>query len=210
MTRAAIPPIEDYDLHAPELRAANVVTWTHDPARSALLVHDMQAYFLALLPPALRRGLVENCRTLVDHARAKQVPIFYTAQRGDMSPQERGLLRDFWGDGMRSAPEHTAIAEALAPRPRDTVLTKWRYSAFFATALEEALRGDGRDQLILCGVYAHIGVLATALDAYARDIQVFLVQDAVADFSRQAHAQALRHAAACCARVLPAREVCEP
>lgn len=204
-----IPRIEDYELHAPELSAANTVTWAQDDSRSILLVHDMQEYFLDLLPQALRRSLVESCRRLVAYARAHDVPIFYTAQRGDMSPKERGLLYDIWGKGMTSATAHTAIAAPIAPRSQDIVLTKWRYSAFHATALDEAFRKHGRDQIIICGVYGHIGVLASAIDAYSRDIQVFLVQDAIADFSKQAHVQTLNYAAECCAKVLPVSEVCK-
>jgi isochorismate hydrolase len=204
-----IPRIQDYALHAPELSAVNIVTWAQEDGRSLLLVHDMQKYFLDLLPQALRRSLVESCRKLVAYARAHDVPIFYTAQRGDMSPKERGLLYDIWGKGMSSTPAHTAIAEEIAPRPQDVVLTKWRYSAFYATALDEAFRKHGRDQIIICGIYAHIGVLASAIDAYSRDIQVFLVQDAIADFSIQAHAHALCCAAECCAKVLPVSEVCK-
>jgi isochorismate hydrolase len=209
MMRPGIPRIEDYELHAPELGAASIVTWAPDHRRAILLVHDMQQYFLDLLPQALRRSLVEGCRKLVAYARAHDVPIFYTAQRGDMSPKERGLLYDIWGKGMSNATAHTAIAEEIAPLPDDAVLAKWRYSAFHATALDEAFRKHGRDQIIICGVYAHIGILASAIDAYSRDIQVFLVQDAIADFSKQAHAQALSYAAECCAKVLPVSEVCE-
>jgi isochorismate hydrolase len=207
MINTVISRIEDYDLHAPEFSAANVVTWAQDDRRSILLVHDMQKYFLDLLPQALRRSLVENCRKLVSYARGHQVPIYYTAQRGDMSPKERGLLYDIWGKGMSSATEHTAIPDEIAPRPQDVVLAKWRYSAFFATGLDEAFREHGRDQIIICGVYAHIGVLASAIDAYSRDIEVFLVQDAIADFSKQAHARALNYAAECCAKVVPVTEV---
>ena len=210
MNDMVIPRIEDYELHAPELSAANIVTWTQDDRRSLLLVHDMQQYFLDRLPQAVRGSLLENCRRLVAHARAHDVPIFYTAQRGDMSPKARGLLYDIGGKGMSSATTHTAIPEVIAPRPQDAVLAKWRYSAFYATSLGEAFREHARDQIIICGVYAHIGVLASAIDAYSRDIQVFLVQDAIADFSKQKHAQALSYAAECCAKVLPVSEVCKP
>lgn len=204
-----IPQIENYTLRAPELHAVNVVAWQQDDDRSVLLVHDMQKYFLDLLPRSLRNELVDNCRELVVHARERGIPIVYTAQRGDMSSAERGLLFDIWGRGMSSRSDHTSITDELAPQPGDTVLAKWRYSAFHATPLRETFARHGRDQIIICGVYAHIGVLASAIDAYSSDIQVFLVKDAIADFSKQAHAQALAYAAECCARILSTREICQ-
>jgi isochorismate hydrolase len=204
-----IPQIENYTLRDPELRAVNVVAWQKHDDRSVLLVHDMQKYFLEMLPQPLRGELIDNCRQLVAHARERGIPIVYTAQRGDMSTAERGLLFDIWGRGMSSRSDHTGIADELALEPEDTVLAKWRYSAFHSTPLRETFKRHGRDQIIICGVYAHIGVLASAIDAYSNDIQVFLVQDAMADFSKQVHAQALAYAAECCAKVLSTREVCQ-
>ena len=57
------------------------------------------------------------------------------------------------------------------------------------------------DQLVICGVYAHLGCLITAYDAFSHDIETFLAADAVADFSAQHHAMALANAAAGCAVV---------
>ncbi len=98
-------------------------------------------------------------------------------------------------------PEALAIPDAVAPADGDTVLTKWKYSAFVRTELDALLRESGRDQLVITGVYAHIGVLMSACDAWMRDIQAFVVADAVADSSREDHDMALRWAAGRCAVV---------
>lgn len=87
------------------------------------------------------------------------------------------------------------------PRDGDTLLTKWKYSAFVRTDLLERLREQGRDQLVVTGVYAHIGVLMTARYAWMRDVQAFVVADAVADFSEREHRMALEWAAGRCAVV---------
>ena len=89
----------------------------------------------------------------------------------------------------------------VGPGEDDWVFTKWRYSAFFRSDLLERMRGEDRDQLVLCGVYAHVGVLVTALDAYTNDIQTFLVADAIGDFTADHHRLAVDYAAQRCAVV---------
>ena len=69
------------------------------------------------------------------------------------------------------------------------------------------MRADGRDQLVICGVYAHVGVLMSAVEAFTHDIQPFLVADAVADFSEEYHRMAVGYAAERCAVVVTAKEV---
>jgi bifunctional isochorismate lyase/aryl carrier protein len=192
MTRG-LPTIAAYDLPAASALPPNAVTWRVDPARAALLVHDMQRYFVAAFAPdaspiAEVIGHINLLRRACD---ARRMPVFYTAQPGRQPRSERGLQADFWGPGMTSAPDHQRIVEALAPAEGHVVLVKHRYSAFQRTDLEARLRALGRDQLIVTGIYASIGCLLTAADAFMRDIQPFLVADAVADFSRGRHEQAL-------------------
>ncbi|MEU1709127.1 isochorismatase family protein [Streptomyces sp. NPDC005706] len=204
---AGIPPIEPYVLPTADTLPANTAQWTADADRAVLLVHDMQHFFLAPFPDGVRGPLISNATALRDRAAALGVPVAYTAQPGSMTQQERGLLADFWGAGMRRDPTDRDVADDLAPREGDWRLTKWRYSAFHNSSLLERMREAGRDQLILCGVYAHIGVLMTAVEAFTNDIQPFLVADAVADFDESHHRMALEYAAGRCAMVVTAKEV---
>lgn len=202
-----IPPIAAYDLPRPTELPTNVVAWEPDPRRAVLLVHDMQRYFLAPFEPTFRRSLIETCAHLRDRSEALGVPTRYTAQPGGMTEQERGLLRDFWGPGMRVDPIDREIVEELTPRTEGAVMTKWRYSAFFRSDLLEQMRAQGRDQLIICGVYAHVGVLMTALEAFSNDIQPFVVADALGDFTAEHHEMTLTYAAGRCAKVVTAEEL---
>jgi isochorismate hydrolase len=198
---AGIPPIEPYPLPSVADLPGNTAQWTVDPDRAALLVHDMQRYFLRPFPPTVRDPLVHNAARLRGLASTQGIPVAYTAQPGGMTEESRGLLRDFWGPGMRVDPVDREVVEPLAPGPDDAVFTKWRYSAFFRSGLHEWLREHGRDQLVVCGVYAHVGVLMTAVEAFSNDIQPFLAADAVADFSAEYHWLAVEYAARRCAVV---------
>jgi isochorismate hydrolase len=197
-----IPEIKPYALPSAGDLPANTASWTPDPRRAVLLVHDAQRFFLRPLPAAtLRSDLTGNIARLLTAARGAGVPVAYTAQPGGMTDEQRGLLQDFWGPGMRVDPADRAIADELTPAAGDWRLTKWRYSAFFRSGLLERLREAGRDQLVLCGVYAHVGVLMTAVEAFSHDIETFLAADAVADFSEADHWMALEYAARRCAVV---------
>ena len=211
----ALPKIAPYSYREQEHQ--NRVNWRVDPARAALLVHDMQRYFVRAfelerngqpLPDAQINIAIANIRRLLDAAHAANIPVYYTAQPPRQNPADRRLLTDFWGDGLQDD-ESAQILDELAPTEADTVLTKWRYSAFERSPLEEQLKDLGRDQLIIGGIYAHIGCLTTALEAFMRDIQPFMVADALADFTAEEHRMACEYASGRCARVLNTAEVLE-
>lgn len=208
MTRAlpapGIPAIEGYPLPGPGDLPANTARWTPDPRRAALLVHDMQRFFLRPFPESVRTPLIANTALVRRAAADTGMPVAYTAQPGGMTPRQRGLLKDFWGPGMTPSAEDRAVVGDLAPSPADHTFTKWRYSAFVNTRLLDWMRGKRRDQLVICGVYAHVGVLMTACEAFSHDIQPFVVADAVADFGADEHRMALRYAARRCAVVIGA------
>lgn len=194
----AIPKLASYPMPTVESFPTNKVNWTLEPSRAVLLIHDMQEYFLDFYgeDSPLVAHLVANIVALRDWCHAQGIPVVYTAQPSEQSPQDRALLNDMWGPGLTTASRQVQqVVAPLRPHPQDTVLVKWRYSAFIRSPLEQMIKEGGRDQLIICGVYAHIGCMVSATEAFMRDIQPFFVGDALADFSEEEHRMALRYVA---------------
>lgn len=106
-----LPALIDYA--TPRHTPTNRVNWTLDPSRAAVLVHDLQRYFFrAFAPgcPALERALAATAEILAA-ARAAGVPVFYTAQTGDQSTDERSGCAT-------TSPPCGASPSPTRPRPR--------------------------------------------------------------------------------------------
>lgn len=205
----AIAPIASYEVPAAQSWPACRAPWRFEPERAALLVHDMQSYFLRPFDPERSplRPLLSNVRALLAACDRAGVPIIHSAQPGEQSRDERGLLWDLWGPGIVEEPGEERLAFAVEPQSSALVLHKRRYSAFHETELSTFLAAHGREQLLICGVYAHIGCLATATDGFMRGVQPFVLSDATADFSAEDHAVALRQVARTCGVVTTTDEV---
>ncbi|MDA3645270.1 isochorismatase family protein [Saccharopolyspora indica] len=206
----ALPTIAPYRVPQPDELPENRVSWRPDPNRSVLLIHDMERHFVNAFPAEGEPldQVVPNIALLRETARAAGVPVVYCAQPGGQTPEQRGLQLEWWGPGVAD-PAQEAIIDELAPGDGDVLLTKWRYSAFQRTELRQLLRDWGRDQLIITGIYAHIGCLMTAAEAFQQEVQAFLVADAVADFSAEEHRMALTYAAKRCAVVDTAQRLAQ-
>jgi len=124
---------------------------------SRLVVVDVQQKLLDQIPVAAT--LVENCRRLICGARLLDVPIAATEQ------YPAGL-----------GPTVEVLAGLL-----DEIPEKLRFSCAECLGWEAPGESDlERDQVVICGIEAHVCVLQTALDLAARGFRVFVVVDAVA------------------------------
>lgn len=202
----AIPTITPYQI--PEGPFPARVDWQLNPLRAALLIHDMQNYFIDAYDTQAEpmATVLPNMVAIREACASAGVPVVYTAQPGDQHPSRRGILADFWGRGLDSGRDENIIDE-LAPRPGDITVTKWRYSGFQRTDLRHLLAHHGRDQLIVIGVYAHMGCMISATEAFMMDVRPFFVADAVADFTREEHEMACSYVGKRAGRILNSRNV---
>ena len=194
------------------IRAVGGVDWPADPSRSVLLVHDMQDHFVNKYQRDAEpiSSVIKGVQKLVEAARSAGIPVVFSAQPGDQDPVERALLTDFWGTGPRTEatgliPEISEVGEVTDSE----LMTKWRYSAFQRTDLHERLAEAGRDTLVITGIYANIGIKATALEAFMTDVRSVVVADVVADFTVDEHWAGVEWVARRCGAVAGVDEVLE-
>lgn len=166
--------------------------WVLDSDRAVLLLHDYQEFFFEFLTESLREEIIENTNLVVEWAIENRVPMIFSGQAGYGERLERGILRDLWGPGMPNETQDKKFVEGVRKTSDSHEILKQRYSAFAATNLESIMRSDRRDQIVICGVYGSVGITATAFDCVNKDIQSFIVPDAMADFSVESHARTVR------------------
>lgn len=196
-SKSWFPHIPSYELPNNETLELNKTEWKIDKRKSALLVHDMQNFWVErFIDPSF---VVDAIAQVIELCRENNIPVIYSVGEKARNLAERGLSLDLWGPGIASSDDVTVsdpeIVEALAPQPQDYIVNKTKYSAFFKTDLEHILQRTGRNQLLITGIFAHHGCMATALDAFMRNIETFFVADALGDYSLEEHMMAIKYVA---------------
>ena len=195
-------PITPYALPSSECLAYNKITWPLSSDRTVLLVQDMQTYCVDLF--VHKAAVISLVVRLLQIFRDARLRVVYCRGERAQTRFERGLDLAVGGDGLNAAhvTEHDcAIADAAAPDAESYLIEKSRHSASFKTPLEELLRKMNRDQVVVCGVFAHHGVMVSTIDGYMRNFQMTLVADALGDYSEEEHRFALKYVAQMCGSV---------
>jgi len=175
------------------------------PQETALLVVDMQNGFCspkgsraqAGLDISMPRGIIPNVAALVDACRGAGMQIFWSRQihyPGDRARAGRRIPSHLDRHAkplqlcLRGTPD-VDIVDELQPyvRPEDDVFVKHRMSCFFDTPFDTELRMRGIQILIVTGTTTSFCVDSTIRDAYMRDYDIVVPQDACADTQLDAH-----------------------
>jgi len=165
------------------------------PREAALLIIDMQRYFLdeeshAFLPSA--PAIVPGIKNLLAAFRRKNLLTIFT--RHANNPQNARMLGKWWSDLIVEGDE---MSEIIADLPGDgsTIVKKSQYDAFHQTALEETLKNNGITQVVITGVMTHLCCETTARSAFVRGFEVIFVIDGTATENEEFHMAALTNLA---------------
>jgi nicotinamidase-related amidase len=159
--------------------------------KTALVLIDLQNdYFADDELARCRDDVLAHSNQLVERARAAGAPVVEvrTVHAHDRSTWALNMLEDDQGmalEGTEGADRVEGLGEP------DHVVVKTRDSAFYDTDLSTWLSDRGIEQLVLAGVSTESCIAATAVDAYARDLRVVLVEDATASIEWKLHDQTL-------------------
>ncbi len=172
-----------------------------DPARTALLVIDMQRSFMdpksSLYVPTAW-DILPAVKALVDFCRAAQVPVIFTEFIS--APELPNLRKDPFGPehlvpgpgqptgwGMPSGnslvgmegPESPATVDEVKPLPGEVVIRAPGLDKFYGTPLDLVLRSRDIRYLMVTGMLADLCVAATVYAASTREYRVTAITDGI-------------------------------
>lgn len=191
-----------------------------DPARAALLITDVQRYFvhpdhvfgqvLEALQPGVTAGyfarvretVLPNVARLLGAGRAAGMPIVYTAagSRTRDGSDMPGWMKAFdqLGLALRGARLWPVVGDpawqvedSVAPRLGDIVLDKPSSGPMASTRLDQTLRNMGVDTVIVAGLTTDVCVAQAAREIADRGFAVVVAADACTALSVAMHEAAL-------------------
>ncbi len=161
------------------------------PGKSALLVLDMQDYFLdpsshAYIPSAA--AILPGIRQLVSVWTEGNLPVIFTRHLN--TPQNARGMAVWWRDLIQESSPLSTITGSLDVTS-GMLIEKSQYDAFLGTSLEPELRRLEISQVVICGVMTHLCCESTARSAFMRGFDVFFTVDGTATFTAAFHAATL-------------------
>ncbi len=186
---------------------------TIDPARTALVLIDMQRDFLE--PGGFGEALgndvsllartIGPCTDLLQAARRGKMYVVHTREghRPDLSDAPRAKLersprgRRIGDPGpmgrilIQGEPGHDIIPR-LKPRPGETIIDKPGKGAFYATPLHDTLRHRQIDTLVVGGVTTEVCVHTTVREANDRGYRCIVAGDCCGSYFPEFHTVALQ------------------
>ncbi|MEJ2306543.1 MAG: cysteine hydrolase [candidate division WOR-3 bacterium] len=169
------------------------------PAKSALLVIDMQKYFLspdshAYIPSV--EAILPGLKKLILLYKERNLPVFFTLHSNNKENAQ--MMEKWWPKLLSEGSPYSRLPEELESFG-GILIEKHQYDAFYDTDLEEILHRENINQLIICGVMTNVCCESTARSAFVRGFEVFFCVDGTATYSEEHHMATLLNLSYACA-----------
>lgn len=176
-----------------------------EPARTALVVVDMQGLFCAegaLMEIPVAREIVPAITRMADALRARGGTVAWVRSRFPHGARDWRVFFEHlnagpMAEGVRAS-LHPGRADyelfgTLSPEPGDIEVDKDRFSAFMpgASPLPDLLRARGIDTVLIAGTLTNVCCESSARDAMMDNFRVVMLADANATRSDAEHVGAL-------------------
>lgn len=175
------------DLYRQVAATVPIKSLEFQPTQSALLVLDMQSYFLdpashACIPSAgaILDGILRLIEAFSQHRRS----IFFSQHINTV--ENAGKMSTWWKDLLTEDHPHQQITPEI-DLSVGTLIPKCQYDAFYQTPLDEMLHAQGVSQVVVSGVMTHLCCETTARSAFMHGYDVFFPVDATATYSLAHH-----------------------
>ncbi len=168
-----------------------------------LLVVDMQRLFLDPGSRSFIPSATEIIEPILDLIGQFEKP-FFTRHALVNAEKEGGRMAEWYQSVCLEGSEGSRLDSRFSPSPQ-RVFRKTRYNAFTNMGLEAALRSEGIEDLVLCGVQTHLCVESTARAAFDLGFRVFVAEDATASRNQDLHNGSLKAMADGFACIIPRR-----
>jgi nicotinamidase-related amidase len=177
-----------------KIRSFNQHEMQLNTEKSALLVIDMQQFFLDTASPTFTCGgaaILSRVKSLINAFRQAHRPVIFTRHVHHPDDLDSGIM-GWWWEGMclEGSPE-SEIHPELTPLPGEKVVLKHRYSSFYNTDLETVLRCLKVEDLVISGIMTNMCCESTARDAYYRDYRIFFLADGTGSINEEMHCASL-------------------
>ncbi len=140
-----------------------------DRSKTAVLIMDYQVRQMGALAEATRSKLIPAANSVLDKARSAKLPvIFIEVVRGERTPDN-------------------SLYNGFVPKLGEVLLTKHRTGPWTTTNLDEILKKQGIDTLVLMGINTSRVVLTTICFAADMDYKLIVLSDACADADEELH-----------------------
>jgi len=176
--------LEKY-LNVPELKKFNKIDLV--PEKSALLVLDMQNFFLdkslhAFVPSAL--AIIPKINSLIDLYKSKNLPVIFTKHINTNA--DAFMMNTWWRDIITEDNLLSQISSHFDVTGAN-IIRKTQYDAFYNTPLEDILKKCNVSMLVVTGVMTHLCCETTIRSAFVRGFNTFFPVDGTATYNEDFH-----------------------